>query len=431
MSITYRSVKGSRLTSAEVDANFSYLDQEGNRIIVDAGFTVTGQDVVINSGYEWVILGVDYINSTDVTVTIPYASSGMKRTDLIVANTSNSFERVVGIESATNPATPPMQGKIVVTVIDVTDGTIGGGSSTIIGTEFQKKIYDQSFGYDASGVVDFDNCVIPIDPLGRTEIRLNNTSITGIAGFDLSLISGNPYADTPHLGKKFRLINNTGHNVILKHISVLAEIFITSKDSQNIVLPTGETIEFIYNGTMYDSFRSWTDFSNLKKSFLVLNKAKIALTSADLNWYVLSNIATTVTTAAYVDSGTTTLLSAIDNNTGYMVTATADFKINNILIDFYNAGSGVINVGIVKGERQNGVAFYNSNVVNKSELYNGSLQSGASTSYQHQYQDIITEEDLSDNTLLAGESLYICFNSSTAQNGASGSCFITIELENL
>ena len=251
--ITYRSNKGSRLTSDEVDANFRELDQNGNRIVIDAGFSVVGQDITMSSGYEWKILGNDYTNASNVTISVPFASSGNQRIDLIVANTSNSFERIAGVESASNPALPSVLGKIVITTIDVTDGTIGSGSSTIVGADYVKKSFAQPYSYSESGA----NKSIPLHPLGYSEVRLTNSSLISISGFNVDLISGNPNAEVPFLRKKIFVKNLTGNDVVFKNgDSVNADIQLNIKGNTDVIVPNGEVIVFDYDPGGMDEFIS-------------------------------------------------------------------------------------------------------------------------------------------------------------------------------
>ena len=88
MSITYRSVKGSKLTSNEVDGNFQYLESliggDGNKIVTENGFTLVAQNITFAEDWVWNILNIQHTNSVEVVITIPFASTGKQRIDLIV-----------------------------------------------------------------------------------------------------------------------------------------------------------------------------------------------------------------------------------------------------------------------------------------------------------------------------------------------------------
>jgi len=265
MSIVYRSTKGSKLTSNEVDGNFQYLENliggNGNVLVTQTGFTLVGQNLTIASGWVWKILNNTYTNASSVVVSIPFASTGKTRIDLVVANQSNTFVRVAGVESTSNPVAPSLPSNtILVTFYEVTDGVVLTPTEPIIGSAFKKK--SEALGYgdpDLSGT----NAVIQLRPEGNSRYAFSNASLISIDGFGLSLITGNPDAETPYDGKDL-FIENTGTTPFtLLHDgpgTASSKFFFT--DEQNLTIPAGEKVWLKYGSTTSELiFKSWQNES--------------------------------------------------------------------------------------------------------------------------------------------------------------------------
>jgi hypothetical protein len=124
---------GARTVGQKVNENFEYLENKidnQNRVLFDAGFSLSGNTLTINAGWQWQINGVDYTNPVAVALVIPFATAGKKRRDLIVMNTSSTFARVAGVEVAGVALAP---GSLVQTlslgVFNVTDSTVYGSNA--------------------------------------------------------------------------------------------------------------------------------------------------------------------------------------------------------------------------------------------------------------------------------------------------------------
>ncbi|MBF05032.1 MAG: hypothetical protein CMP76_17280 [Flavobacterium sp.] len=253
MSIVYRSQKGSRLTSAEVDANFAQLDAEGNSILVQTGFSLVGQNLTCNPNWVWKILGTEYTNASSVVINFPYASSGNERIDALLLNTSNTFERLSGVESSDNPVSPPIpSGKIFVSYINVTDGVIGTPSDPLLGSAYVKKSFEGVYASALSG----EDVELPFDVTGKSEIRLTNSSLVSVAGFtDQALTSSD---EQPYPGKVYYIRNLTGVDVVLQNQSVSAAFTLYLNGGEDLVLPNNEVIAFTYDlAGMSERFKSW------------------------------------------------------------------------------------------------------------------------------------------------------------------------------
>lgn len=265
MSITYRSIKGSKLTSNELDGNFSYLEAliggNGNVLVTKMGFNLVSQELTINSGWIWKILGVSYTNASDVTITIPYAASGKTRIDLIVANQSNTLIRVPGVESESTPVTPSLPiNTILVTFYEVTDGVIEVPSDPIVGTQFKKKSESLVYSYPLlSGA----NAVIQLRPEGNSYYEIGNNDLISIDGFGLNLITGNISAEVPYAMKDL-IISNIGTTaIVLKHNgpgTANSKFFFLNE--QDFVIPPGGKVWFKFGlPYCFFIFKSWASDS--------------------------------------------------------------------------------------------------------------------------------------------------------------------------
>lgn len=106
-----------------LDAIFSIRQ---NQLVSVGTIAVSGNDLTVPSGAQWIINNIDYSNLADIVINVPYAATGNTRTDIIVADTSNNMYRVNGPETAgISPAPNVPLNTVLVTTVNVTDSTIG------------------------------------------------------------------------------------------------------------------------------------------------------------------------------------------------------------------------------------------------------------------------------------------------------------------
>lgn len=103
MSITYRSQKGSQLTSQEVDDNFEYLAQQ----VGLSGLTTPGVYLLIGTELKlfaetwgWSVFGEAVTNIADYTYNVPSVTAGNRRVDVVCGNSTG------GILVLSGPAGP-------------------------------------------------------------------------------------------------------------------------------------------------------------------------------------------------------------------------------------------------------------------------------------------------------------------------------------
>lgn len=170
--------------------------------------------VTIQANASWRIGGIIYTNPANVVKAVSNATTGMYRTDLLVANQLNSFDVIVGVENASiqlPPLAPP--GTLAVMPINVygSDVTV---PDPIVG-EFVKKIeFAENYISGVSGDLN-----LPLD----TEVsnfRILDP-IDSITGFDTTGLfnSSNSY-----VGKEIRIINNSGDPFVVAHDSGASEV---------------------------------------------------------------------------------------------------------------------------------------------------------------------------------------------------------------
>jgi hypothetical protein len=127
----------------KINKNFAYLEAKmdnGSSLVSETGFSLTANDLTMNVGWSWIINGVAYTNPAAVVINIPFAASGLQRIDLIVLNTSNTFTRVAGIESADNTVAPAIPANsIQATLVVITDGLVDQPTAPITGDFYVAK----------------------------------------------------------------------------------------------------------------------------------------------------------------------------------------------------------------------------------------------------------------------------------------------------
>ena len=238
-----------------------------NQLLAVGSITVDGTDIVVQTGVSGQIDGNLYGTSTDTTIPITLCDTGFNRKDILVLTKSNTVVSISGEETdgaiVLAPPTPP--DTVYITEFDVSDSAIGLPEDPIIGTSFVKKSFFAPFISTVTG----DDAIIPLDPNGYTEIRLKDASLTSIAGFNLSLITGVPSAEVPYNGKPYIIRNLTGNDITIKNELGAADYPFFLSGGADLVFPNGQAIYVLYDASGFNEiFKSWstldeaTDFGN-------------------------------------------------------------------------------------------------------------------------------------------------------------------------
>jgi hypothetical protein len=132
---------GAKTAGKKINDNLIYLEgriNNSNKLISQTGFALAGTILTINAGWQWIINGITFSNPVAVEITFPLASAGMKRIDLVVLNTSNTFSRIVGDEATVPFAPSVVEGVIAVSFSVITDTLVGEFSEPIIYSDSTK-----------------------------------------------------------------------------------------------------------------------------------------------------------------------------------------------------------------------------------------------------------------------------------------------------
>lgn len=150
--ITYRSQKGSQLTSAEVDGNFQYLESKlGGGLVSVGGYAVDGYDVEMWNDsppvqWIWSVLGEQWLLPASFFYSALPTTSGNVRVE-IVCGTDTGDLQVVSGPSGVEEVDPPIPNSLVPLLRFVVDESGVQVSDPILGGDFVKKAGFTSFVY--------------------------------------------------------------------------------------------------------------------------------------------------------------------------------------------------------------------------------------------------------------------------------------------
>jgi len=276
-----------------------------NQLLAVGAITVDGTDIIIPSGVSGKINGLLYGTSTDTILSITLCPTGFSRKDIIVLTTANTIVVISGEETdgaiVLAPTVPT--DALYITEFDVNDTAIGIPVDPIVGNRFVEKTDFNPYNSNVTGT----DAIIPLDPNGYSEIRLTNTGLISIAGYDLSLILGNANAKSPYPGKPFIILNITGHDVVIKKELPAADYPFYFSEESDLVFPNNHYIYASFDPSGFRViFKSWIDVDLSTKADLVGGKVP----SSQLPSYAVNDI-TGLQTAL---DGKQNLLSSFDES---------------------------------------------------------------------------------------------------------------------
>lgn len=231
-----------------------------NQLLAVGTITVDGTDITVPSGVSGQINGLLYGTSTDTILSITLCPTGFSRKDIIVLTTANTVVVISGEETdeAIVLAPPVPTDAVYITEFDVNDSSIGIPVDPIVGNRFVEKTDFNPYNSNVTGT----DAIIPLDPNGYSEIRLTNTGLVSIAGYDLSLITGNASAKSPYPGKPFVILNITGHDVVIKKELPAADYPFYFSEESDLVFPNNHYIYASFDPSGFRViFKSWVDLS--------------------------------------------------------------------------------------------------------------------------------------------------------------------------
>jgi lysophospholipase L1-like esterase len=224
-----------RAAGQMINANFDYLEAKidnVDQLVLETGFSLVGQNLTMNTGWQWLINGIPYTNPADVVINIPFATTGKERIDLIVLNTSNTFTRIPGTESVSNPVAQPVPNDTVqATLIVVTDGVVEQPSTPVSGNSYVAKLESSFIKLQGTGAKAAFSLTSE-----TTNVRVMQAS--SIASITIS------NADKKYIypGKDHYIKNETGTTLIIKHNSGTGNYKYFFPNSADLVIQNNEII---------------------------------------------------------------------------------------------------------------------------------------------------------------------------------------------
>ena len=225
---------GAKSAGQMINANFDYLEAKidnVDKLVSETGFSLVGQELWMNAGWEWLINGISYSNPVLVKIPIPFAATGKERIDLIVLNTSNTFTRIPGTESVSNPAAEPVPNDTVqATLVVVTDGVIEQPTAPVTGDAYVGKnefTFTKLSGSGAKAQFTLSSEV--------TNVRVISASSIGSVSVDKKYI---------YPGKDHYVKNETGTTLIIKHNSGTGNYKYLFPNTTDLVIQNNEIVHF-------------------------------------------------------------------------------------------------------------------------------------------------------------------------------------------
>lgn len=260
-----------------------------NSIVSLGTITRDGNQFTFSVGFVWKINGVTYQNTAPVVLTIAEASTGFQRIDNALLNTSNTIELQQGLESATialQPVAPDTN--IILTSWNISGTAIEDTETPILGTQFKKKSESSAF---VDGSLTGEKAVIQLRPQGNSFYAVSGASLVSIDGFGLDLITGNPSAEPPYIGKDL-FIQNIGSQPfdLLHDGDGMATAKFRFFNEQNLTVPPQGVVLLKYFTPYCEViFKSWADVSGEKyKDYFQFLTTRQTLTATG-TWRTWSN----------------------------------------------------------------------------------------------------------------------------------------------
>lgn len=377
-------------------------------------------------GFKWEINSLIFQNTTTFDYTPAAATTGYKRIDIAVLNTNNEIEFLAGTESNTIALRPTIPlNNLLLTQWNIDGATIEDSETPLVGSDYVKKSFAQAFAFNGTGA---DN-VIPLDPLGRSEIRLLGTGLTSISGFDLSLITGNASAEVPYIGKIYMLVNLTGADVTLKHSDGSADILFLAKESTDLVIPNGERLTMIYGVDFEEAFRSWggtSGVSSSKKSFTIEIPINQNI-AASASWYSRLTITHNIFNATFSTNGSLTPTNDFSDHGNQTPCNIVPFdcKIKSVIIRGHtNSTATNVRFVVIKSDT---LVSNQSTILNSDIIADKTVSTSSPTANVYHAEFIGSDLDTTVTVLKGSEIRLLFNNNNVASNLYTTVCLIEFE----
>ena len=263
-----KSLELQKILDAFNSENYDKLISVGVISLVDNIITIpAGAMALIN----------DFTLTTPIVteITIPYTSSGLIRTDLLVFTEDSEIILITGTEGTIAFTPPKPLNTVVVTTIDVADNSIGGMIPPVIGSNFKTKLEN------AQSIVAFFDSTEFVQAKENSQYVISNSD-TGI--MKAILVTGTELF--MYEGKEVSFENQTGAVLTFKHLDATIPVATYKKfnfpTDVDFKLPNKYKLVFRYYAGKFD-FWQVNNISTQDNKFIpiTISLADLGLTSFD------------------------------------------------------------------------------------------------------------------------------------------------------
>ena len=145
-----------------------------NKLVYIAGLTLASNVITLTAASIWKFGSTEYTNASNLTITIPAATTGFKRVDrILLGKNNNTLFLLEGVQSSTRayPKEYNTQEFIELTFVNVDGGAIAPIAPPILGDTFVSKAQQGFLGVGAGPIISISEKENYIITSGRTEIQ--------------------------------------------------------------------------------------------------------------------------------------------------------------------------------------------------------------------------------------------------------------------
>lgn len=208
------------------------VSSEADRFTQLGTTNLVNNNLIISSGYAWLINGSNYANTTPFNFIIPLSTIGNQRIDLFVVDRFNNILKIQGVESVGNPVKPNVpQNTLELTFVLVNETEILDPVLPIFGETFVEKIEKKETYVNTNNI-----------------FNVNSKVANFLFGNNVSQCSGFNFTDNSlyYEGKKYSFKNSKTTNLILKNRNIVnGNVRFSFSDNNDYILKPGEIAEFI------------------------------------------------------------------------------------------------------------------------------------------------------------------------------------------
>src|SRR5690606_37194931 len=226
-----------------------YLDTNGNRFINTLPVTIEDDEVTVPEGFSWVINTNNYFNSADIHFAVESATAGFYRTDIIVAQASNTtpFIYIKGEESESTAIPPNVpDNTLLVTHIYVFGDQIGEPTPPIDGSLYISKASEVWSNFVLTGLGGLPTLIAINENQRFINITGNPSGTSSLGGYHNA--GGSIPTSICWSGMTVKVHNATAYDQVIKHNYSSATIKFLFPQEEDYIIKPNETVTFTYRG---------------------------------------------------------------------------------------------------------------------------------------------------------------------------------------